>query len=404
MLDTQGPEIRIGNLPKEVELKAGDTLKLSIDSACDEKEIGCSVATVNYVGLLRDVKKGDSILIDDGMIGLKVMSIDKYSARCMVMNPGKLSSKKCVNLPGVRVNLPSVTEKDISDIKMGITEGVDFIALSFVRHPDDVLYVRKFLEKRRSTIQLISKIEDPEGLIHIDAIIKMSDAIMIARGDLGVELPFEEVPIIQKKIAIKCIRSGKPVIVATHLLDSMIKFPRPTRAEVADVATAVYECVDSLMLSGETTTGNYPLESVKTLDKIARRVEKEVIAFYDNDGKAVNVKEEITRNACINSERLDAKAIIVFTKSGNLANLVNKHRPSTNIYVFTENLQNCHTLMLLWGTLVFKADFSVYESMVENGLNYLVDNGFVEKDKLVVIISDVNPHGENIETMEVRRV
>ncbi|MBI5389239.1 pyruvate kinase [Candidatus Woesearchaeota archaeon] len=406
LLDTQGPEIRIGQLPEDMDLKQGDIFKLSIDSACDPREIqNGSAASVNYQGLTNSVKKGDTILIDDGMIALEVVEVEQFSIKCKVLNKGRIKSRKCVNLPGVKVDIPAVTEKDIADIEFGVREDVDFVALSFVRHQDDVLKVRQMLQKKGSRMQIIAKIEHPDAVQNMEHIIEAADGIMVARGDLGVEMPFEEVPILQKKIVRKCIRQGKPVIIATHLLESMINNPRPTRAEVTDVANAVFDGTDSIMLSGETTVGAYPIECVKTMDKIARRVEREFTPPPNGDAKVRSVKEEIARDACINAESLNAKAILVFTRSGRLARLVVKHRPSSNVYLFTEDEKLRRQLMLQWGALSFKIPFgNNYEKMVQRGLLVLRKGGFAEVNKLVVIVSDANEKGKHIDTLEVRQI
>ena len=271
LLDTKGPEIRTGDFEEPIELVEGDKFVVTMDDCVGNRER----CTVSYKDMAKDLKVGDTILIDDGLVSLKVVEISGQDIITRVENSGKVSSKKGVNLPGVEVNLPAITEKDREDIEFGIEQGIDFIAASFVRKAADVLEIRKILEEKGATdIQIFSKIESQEGVDNIDAIIQVSDGIMVARGDMGVEIPSEEVPIVQKMIISKCNELAKPVITATQMMDSMIRNPRPTRAEVTDVANAIYDGTDAIMLSGETAAGKYPVEAVKAMNRIAIRTEE----------------------------------------------------------------------------------------------------------------------------------
>nr|WP_330369500.1 pyruvate kinase [Clostridioides mangenotii] len=263
LLDTKGPEIRTGNFKDpEVFLEDGQDFTITMEEVLGDKNI----CTVSYKNLVNDVKPGDIILIDDGLVGLRVKDISGDKINCVVENSGVVKDHKGVNVPGVKINLPALTEKDVEDIKFGIREGIDYIAASFVRKSSDVLEIRELLENNDATdIQIISKIENQEGVENLDEILKVSDGLMVARGDLGVEIPTEEMPIVQKMMIKKCNELAKPVITATQMLDSMIRNPRPTRAEVTDVANAIYDGTDAIMLSGETAAGKYPVEAVKMM-------------------------------------------------------------------------------------------------------------------------------------------
>ena len=334
LLDLQGPEIRTGETEEQLHLKVGETISLTVSPEEDPEQ---KSVHVHYEDLVNDLAVGDRVTVDNGLINLEVLAIDDRQLSCRVLDGGSLGSRKHVNLPGVRVNLPSVTEKDKRDIVFGLEHEVDFIALSFVRSPDDVLEARRILEEADSpNVRLIAKIENQEGVDNFAAILAVSDGIMVARGDLGVEVDVRELPVIQRKIVRACAIAGKPVIVATHLLESMITNPMPTRAEVSDVANAVYEQADAIMLSGETAAGKYPTRCVEALDRIARRIEKEPgIGFY-LDRHPSGAREELVRSAVRLADELKAPGIIVFTRRGSLAQLVASFRPEHAIvYAFT---------------------------------------------------------------------
>ncbi|HKO90749.1 MAG TPA: pyruvate kinase, partial [Polyangiaceae bacterium] len=271
LLDTMGPEIRTGEIPTNIDLKVGEIFSFTVltNENPEEKSVH-----VNYADLVKDLKVGNKVTVDNGLINLEVLDISEGRLRCRVLDGGTLGSRKHVNLPGVRVNLPSITDKDRKDIEFAVENDFDFIALSFVRSPQDVLDAREIIQSKGGHARIIAKIENQEGVDNFDAILEVADGIMVARGDLGVEVPIEELPIIQRRIVKRCAIAAKPVIVATHLLESMIHSPTPTRAEVTDVANAVYEQADAIMLSGETAQGKYPDRCVQMLDRIARRIEK----------------------------------------------------------------------------------------------------------------------------------
>ena len=403
MLDTQGPEIRT-SAKTEIGLEEGDLFKIAVSSACDIQE-GEKHTFVDYENLIKKVKKGQIILIDEGLIALEVLKVEPYHVTCKVLNKGNLGKRKSVNLPGIRIDLPSITQKDIQDIKLGVENGIDYVAQSFVRKADDVRQMKKILNSFGSKAMVIAKIEDQEGIDNMDKIIDEADGIMVARGDLGVEIPLEEIPIVQKYMVKKCIELGKPVIIATHLLESMIQNPRPTRAEVTDVANAVFEKADCIMLSGETTKGEYPVECVETMHTIAKNVQTEL--KFDSQGnglKTKDVKEAITLGACINAENLDAKAIIVFSKTGRLLSLLIKNRPNIDIFVFTDNEEVKRKLMIYWSTFPFNTSFSDnFEIMVNKAIKTLKDNKFLVADDNVVIVSDVNPR-KDVDILEIRKI
>ncbi len=401
MVDTQGPEIRTSS--QEFRLEEGDNFKIAVSSACDIQE-GEKHTFVNYQNLIKKVKEHDVILVDEGLIALEVLKIEPYHVTCKVLNKGNLGKRKSINLPGIKTDLPPITEKDIKDVRVAVENDVDFIAQSFIRKRKDIKEMRDVLNKLNSNAMIIAKIEDQEGIDNMEEIIDEADGIMVARGDLGVEIPFEEIPIVQKNIVRKCIEVGKPVIIATHLLESMIENPRPTRAEVTDVANAVFEKADCIMLSGETTKGSYPVECVKTMSNIVKNVQSRLKFEVSNGIKTKNVKEAITLGACINAENLDAKSIIVFSKTGKLLNLVTKKRPNIDIFAFTDNERTRRKLMIYWNVFPFKINFDDnFNTMVNNAIDILKKNNFLLNKDRVIIVSDVNPR-KNVDILEIREI
>lgn len=393
MFDTKGPEIRLGNLKDDMEpyLNVDDEYILTTkDLIGDEK-----IASITYKELPKDIKKGDSILIDDGLIELKVESVTGDEIHTKVVNGGFIKSKKGVNVPNVKLRLPSLTEKDVADLKFGVKEDIDFVAASFVRTKEDVLNIRSVLESEGMyNIQIISKIENKEGLENIDDIIEVSDGIMVARGDLGVEIPTEEVPIVQKEIIKKCNLKGKPVITATQMLDSMIRNPRPTRAEANDVANAVLDGSDAIMLSGETASGAYPVESVKTMAKIARAMEESI--DYDellrekilmNDR---NITNSIGKSTCQIAADINADAIITATTSGGTSRAIAKFRPKNQIIAVTTDEKVRRQLSLTWGVeaLLSEKIFSTDE-VIANAVEISKAHGYVKSSDTVVLTAGV---------------
>jgi pyruvate kinase len=393
LLDTKGPEIRTGDfIDGVVELTEGQEFTLTTEDVLGD-ETRCRIT---YEGLPKDVEKGSRILIDDGLIELEVVNVpNDKEIKCIVKNGGTVKNKKGVNVPGVKINLPAITEKDISDIEFGIKNGIDFIAASFIRKADDVHEIRKILEKNDGHhIQIISKIENQEGIDNIDEIIEVSDGIMVARGDLGVEVPTEIVPLMQKIMINKCNKAGKPVITATQMLDSMIRNPRPTRAEVTDVANAIFDGTDAIMLSGETAAGKYPIEAVRTMANIAQTTESsldyEAILRKRGAGKETSVTYAVSHATCTTAQDLGASAIISATSSGFTARMVSKFRPKAPIIAATTSEQVLRRMLLIWGVrpvLIKEANSTdeVFQLSVEKAK----ECGYIENGDLVVITAGI---------------
>lgn len=396
LLDTKGPEIRTGNLEKEsVELVVGEQLVLSMDEISgNEKRI-----SISYEGLVNDVHVGSLILLDDGLIELKVIEIKDNEIITQILNSGILKSKKGVNVPNVSVDLPGITEKDANDIKFGIEQGIDFIAASFVRRASDVLDIRELLEKHNAEdIDIIPKIENREGVENIDEILNVSDGLMVARGDLGVEIPAEEVPLVQKDLIRKCNIHGKPVITATQMLDSMQRNPRPTRAEASDVANAIFDGSDAIMLSGETAAGDYPVEAVKTMHKIACRAETALP--YDDLFKQTTKTSETTITDAISQSvshaalKLGVSAIITATESGHTARMIAKYRPKAPIVAVTNKEKVSRQLLLVWGvTPQLGPTATSTDEMLDIAVEEALRSDVVHHGDLVVISAGV-PVGE----------
>ena len=388
LLDTKGPEIRIREFENgKVTLKEGQEFTLTTEEIVGNEKI----VSVTYKDLYKDVKPGNSILIDDGLIGLEVKKIKGQNIICKVVNGGVLGNKKGVNLPGVEVNMPFISPKDHDDILFGIKEGYDFIAASFTRTAADVKEIRDILEKSGGhDIKIIAKIENQQGVDNIDSIIEAADGIMIARGDMGVEIPLEDVPVIQKDIIAKVYNAGKQVITATQMLDSMIKNPRPTRAETTDVANAIYQGTSAIMLSGETAAGKYPIEALKTMVKIAVRTEADVDynKQFSTSSKdhATNVTTAISHATCMTAIDLNAKAIIAVTRSGNTARMVSKYRPGCQIIACTPDERTWRQMNLIWGVtpLLTKEEYSM-EILLLHATEAAEEKGYVKEGDIVVL-------------------
>ena len=401
LLDTKGPEIRLRDFTDgKVELKDGQTFTLTTDEIMgDAKRV-----SITYKNLPEDVKPGDRILIDDGLIGMEVKEIKVTSGAkadkdgnkpkdiiCQVLNGGVISNRKGVNVPNVELSMPYISEKDYGDIVFAVEHDYDFIAASFVRTADDVLAIRKILaEKGGEDINIIAKIENMQGVQNIDDIIRVSDGIMVARGDMGVEIPLEDVPVIQKDIIAKVYTAGKQVITATQMLDSMIKNPRPTRAETTDVANAIYQGTSAIMLSGETAAGKYPVEALKTMVKIAVRTEADIdfnqqFSFRTKE-HATNVTTAISHATCMTAIDLNAKAIIAVTRSGNTARMVSKYRPGCPIIACTPDERIWRQLNLVWGVtpLLTKEEYSM-EILLLHATEAAEENGYVKEGDVVVL-------------------
>lgn len=392
LLDTKGPEIRLGKLGEEpIELVQDETITLTTENIIgDRRRI-----PVSYEHLPQDVHVGSTILIDDGLIGLRVTGIRGTEIDCRVVNGGPIKSRKGVNVPGVRINLPGITEKDAADIRFGIEQGVDFIAASFVRKASDVMEIREILEKHNaSQIQIISKIENQEGVDNLADILEVSDGLMVARGDLGVEIPAEEVPLVQKRMIEMCNRAGKPVITATQMLDSMQRMPRPTRAEASDVANAILDGTDATMLSGETAAGKYPLESVQTMARIAERTEAALeyreIFFRQASAQQRSVTEAISQAVANSALELDAKAIVTPTETGYTARMVAKYRPKAPVIAVTKDEEVMRRLNLVFGVFPMKGyDASNTDELFEMSVAAARNSGLVHHGDIIVITAGV---------------
>ncbi|AHV96649.1 pyruvate kinase [Paenibacillus sabinae] len=392
LLDTKGPEIRTGKLEVEpIELVQDEYLTLTTEEILGDK----NRISVTYADLPKDVQVGSTILIDDGLIGLTVVDVQGTEIKTRIVNGGTIKSKKGVNVPGVAISLPGITEKDTNDIIFGIEQDIDFIAASFVRKASDVQEIRDLLEKHgASHIQIISKIENQQGVDNLDEILAVSDGLMVARGDLGVEIPAEDVPLAQKLMIQKCNIAGKPVITATQMLDSMQRNPRPTRAEASDVANAIFDGTDAIMLSGETAAGKYPVESVLTMSRIAEKAESALnyreIFLKQQIAQETTVTEAISQSVSISALDLNAKAIISSTVSGHTARVVSKYRPKSPIIAVTTQERTMRQLALVWGIIpVQGSPASSTDELLETAVKGGKDSGLVTAGDLVVITAGI---------------
>ena len=392
LLDTKGPEIRTGEFEKgKVELKKGQTFVLTTEEVMGNE----GKVSITYKNLVKDVQKGDSILIDDGLIGLKVVKVTEKEIICSVENGGTVSNKKGINVPGVELKMPFISKKDKDDILFAVKEGFDYIAASFTRTADDILEIRRILEENNCNfIKIIAKVENDQGIKNVDEILRVADGVMIARGDMGVEIPLEEVPSIQKKLIRKAFETGKPIITATQMLDSMMKNPRPTRAETSDVANAIYQGTSAIMLSGETASGQYPVEALKTMVKIALRTEADI--DYDERFKRRSIEDRtditnaVSHATCTTAVDLHASAIITVTKSGRTVGMVAKHHPGCMIIGCCMDDYVCRQLNLYWGVqplLLPKEDDA--DALFNSAVAAAEEAGLVSRGDLTVLTAGV---------------
>ncbi|MDE6357895.1 MAG: pyruvate kinase [Eubacteriales bacterium] len=391
ILDTKGPEIRTKVLKNEpVKLEKGSKFTLTTDDIeGDETKV-----SVTYADFAKDLSVGSTVLIDDGLIELKVLEINGNDVVCEIINSGMLGSRKGINLPDVSINLPALTEKDIDDIKFGIKMGFDYVAASFIRSAEDVKEIRKVLaENGGADIKIISKIENREGVNNLDAILEVTDGIMVARGDLGVEIPFEEVPLIQKEMINKCKAKGKLVVTATQMLESMVTNPRPTRAEVSDVANAILDGTDAIMLSGETAKGSFPIEAVNTMVRIANQIESSfdyVKAFYNKEmNHCTNITDAVSHATCTTANDLNASCIVAVSKSGFTVREVSKYRPASVILALTDDERVLRQLNLNWACYPNLVNISEITNgdFFENTAKISVEKSFAKKDDVIVIVA-----------------
>jgi pyruvate kinase len=414
MLDTKGPEIRTGEFREgdvKYDLVEGHKITLTTDYAFkgDDKKI-----SVSYKDITKDLKPGDTVLIDDGLIALNVDSIEGEELHCTVKNSGALGQKKGVNLPNVSVSLPALAPKDISDLKFGCEQGVDYVAASFIRKASDVAEVRKVLDENGGeNIKIIPKIETQEGFDNFDEILELSDGIMVARGDLGVEVPVERVPYMQKVMIKKCNEAGKPVITATQMLDSMQKNPRPTRAEAGDVANAILDGTDAVMLSGESANGKYPVEAVKTMARISSVTDEIGVGRRSYTPTSMTITESISKSAVYASETLNAKLIVCWTKTGRAAKMIRKYNPTVPIIALTDHPQTARQLSVVRGVRsVLATGLDKTEDFFKKAVEVAESHAFTTEDEnytgikkgdLIVLVTGISETGTT-NTLKVTRI
>ena len=407
MMDVKGPEIRTGFLPKPIELAEGQVVELSHHLASNPpEEDGLVHIRVSYEKLSDHLEVGGKVLLDNGMISLEVLEKKEQAIHCKVLQDCVLGSRRHVNLPGAETDLPSLTEKDRRDSLVGMECNHDYFALSFTRDADAIDLFKRFLSENGSEAQVIAKIEDQQGVTNLDEIISASDALMIARGDLGIECAFEELPIIQRRAVGSCEARGKPVIVATHLLESMIDSPVPTRAEISDVANAVNEGVDCLMLSGETTVGKQPVECARLLNRISARIEAEIQPGLTDELKLFRPKAKMLRSAAMLAMRLENAGVLVFTRSGDLAAKLGALRPNgAPLFAFTD-VEGLHRrLRLIWGIEPFHMPFSKDpEVTIQNAIKRLRKDGWVDPSDQLVTVTNILADGKTVESIQLREV
>jgi len=402
MMDTQGPAIRTGELPVPLALKPGEKFTLTVRGEKSEEERSVDV---NYENFINDISVGDVVLLDNGAIEMKVLDKHGNKVHCEVLTEGSLGSRRHINLPGVKVSLPALTAKDKLDIALGLQLRVDFMALSFVRQAHDLAELRALFPATGDHPLVIAKIEDQEAVRNLEEIVRSADAVMVARGDLGIEVPFEELPIIQRRIVKTCLRLGRPVIVATHMLESMISSPTPTRAEVTDVSNAVFEQVDAIMLSGETTVGKFPLKCIEVFDRITTRIERSGGANYFEQAVLGTDRQKLVKSAVVMANELRAAAILVFTRSGNMARTAAWMRPRySQIYALCERESMARTLALSWAITPFVVPFDLFEpqNTIESALKILFKQGRLRQGSTVVIIGLIMVGEEIVDAVQMR--
>lgn len=413
MLDTKGPEVRTGDVLTKIKIVKGDKVAFTAQKPTGKEKM--KTVQVDYDSFAEDVKHARSILIDNGSIEFKVLTIEKKgTVIAEALEDGTIGSRRHVNLPGAHISLPSFTKKDWDDIRFGMEQGVDFFATSFVRTGDDIRSLKEFLRKHKSDAEIIAKIETPEAVDNIDAIIENADGVMVARGDLGAEVPFEDVPRIQDELVMKCRKMGKPVIVATHMLESMILSPMPTRAEVTDIAYAARILTDSTMLSGETTTGLYPFKAVEAMSRVLETNEQgdPLLTLQrsdvDRDSDSVHVdmpRREQVNAASVLATTLQADAIVVISKTGKTARALSNCRAFVPTYAFTETESVRRKLMLVWGLQPHCVEFSKDpEKTLLAAIAHLKKSGTMKKGQRIVAVSDLRSSGLPIMSIQIRTI
>jgi len=411
MMDIKGPEIRTGDVDSPIELKVGETFDFTVKPGSghgQSRENGEEIRSVNvnYQDLVNDISVGDIVLVDSGLMRFEVLAKDNNHIRCKVLTPGALSSRRHINLPGVKVNLPSFTEKDRLDTLMGIEEGIDFVALSFVREAKDITQLREFLSVNKSKAKIIAKIEDQTAIANLDEIIQATDSLMVARGDLGIECPLEDLPVIQRRAVQSCFNHGKPVIIATHTLESMIGSPVPTRAEITDVANAVYEKADCVMLSGETTVGKYPLECVQTLAKIACRIEQEGPFDFAEPEHVTGDKIKLLQSAVLLAHQISDSSILTFTRQGFMAGGLAALRPAlAPIYAMTNSVETLRQMRIMRSVEPFMLPLdSDPNDTIENAIALLARKGLVQSGDKLIVVTDIITEDRLVDSIQLRTV
>jgi pyruvate kinase len=406
LMDVKGPEIRTGPLEEPFQLKREEVFDFYLSPDAEPVREGIRGVGINYPRLHEDVAAGDTILVDSGLLRLRVLELMEDRIRCSVRIGGELGSRRHINLPGVHVRLPALTAKDREDIKIGIANGVDFFALSFVRSPDDLDILRRFIQENGSEAHIIAKIEDQSAITNLEEIVRASDGLMVARGDLGIEIPYETLPLVQRRAIRICQRMGKPAIVATHMLESMITNPLPTRAEITDIANAVFEQADCVMLSGETTVGKYPVECVDVMNRIIASIEAQAERKTNDSLPLKTPKDLMLKSTIMLSDEIPHCGILVFTRKGYLARTLSALRSKRSpIYAFTDREDVFQNLLLYWGVEPFLMAFQEEpEETVQNAFSRLKSRGWVESRDSLVLISNILAGNKVIDTIQYRVV
>ncbi len=410
MMDVKGPEIRTGKVERPISLAVGDRIEFHIEAADPTGDLPS--VSVNYPGLPTDLEVGNLVLVDSGLIRMKVFEKDASRVRLEVLTPGELTSKRHINLPGVHVNLPALTDKDIADLRVGVECGIDFVALSFVRQAEDVQVLKNLLKELGSAARIVAKIEDQAGVRNMTSIVRAADGVMVARGDLGIEIDYHKLPLVQTELVHACQADGKPVIIATHLLESMISSPMPTRAEISDVSNAIREQADAVMLSGETTVGAYPMESIEVLKQIIASIEPTTTRQLNprivlKEPKAMMLRSAAVLAHELERDRKQQSGIIVFTRSGFLPYVLGALRPhGIPIYAFTDVEAIFRQLLLPWGVEPFLMEFCEAnpEKTILDALDYLKRRGWAKEGDWLVVITNALANEKVIDTLQLRMV
>lgn len=408
MMDIKGPEVRTGPVDEPFELKKGD--RLTISAAAEEVGVavgsGAYRISTNYPGLVEDVQVGSELLVDNGMLRFEVEACEGSELLCRALDSGTLGSRRHINLPGTTTRLPSMTQKDRFDARCGIDLGVDYFALSFVRQADDIDLMRRFLSDEGSEAQIVAKIEDQSAIENLEEIVKAADGLMVARGDLGIEVPFERLPLIQRRAVNLCLSMGRPVIIATHLLESMVSSPVPTRAEITDVANAVSERADCVMLSAETTIGKFPIRCLEILRRTIDSIEASLDSAHNDELILKTSKAKILRSAVVLAEDLEGAGIVVFTRNGYLARILSHLRPLRSpIYAFTDEPTVYQQMAMLWGVSpIFMPLNDDSEEVIDHAFTALLQRSWVNPGDQLVVITNVLTRDQILDTIQLRSV